>query len=177
MLALHGGSAANLEIEPNPMGGLRRLVRGGPGTALVGSHTEIAAKIKAYAALGLEEFVLSGVPHLEEAYWFAEGVLPLLQREGLLEVIRAAKSRQALRWTYRSPRPPPASRCPRLQRAESLACTHGTCRRRMQPPPPRDVPSARPWSRGASRATTLGANLGAPEARSGRLQRRTSIRR
>jgi len=58
-------------------------VRGGAGTALVGSHTEVANKIKGYAALGIEEFVLSGVPHLEEAYWFAEGVLPLLRREGL----------------------------------------------------------------------------------------------
>ncbi len=82
MLKLHGGSTANLEIEPNLWAGFG-LVRGGAGTALVGSHTEIAAKIKAYAALGIEEFVLSGVPHLEEAYWFAEGVLPLLQREGL----------------------------------------------------------------------------------------------
>ena len=42
-----------------------------------------ADKIKAYYALGIEEFVLSGVPHLEEAYWFAEGVLPLLRKEGL----------------------------------------------------------------------------------------------
>ncbi|SDT97192.1 alkanesulfonate monooxygenase [Verrucomicrobium sp. GAS474] len=82
MLALHNGSTANLEIEPNLWAGFG-LVRGGCGTALVGSHAEIAAKIKAYAALGIEEFVLSGVPHLEEAYWFAEGVLPLLQKEGL----------------------------------------------------------------------------------------------
>jgi alkanesulfonate monooxygenase len=82
MLSLHGGSTANLEIEPNLWAGFG-LVRGGAGTALVGSHTEIAAKIKTYAALGIEEFVLSGVPHLEEAYWFAEGVLPLLQKEGL----------------------------------------------------------------------------------------------
>lgn len=82
MLALHGGSIANLEIEPNLWAGFG-LVRGGAGTALVGSHVEIAEKIIAYAALGIEEFVLSGVPHLEEAYWFAEGVLPLLRKEGL----------------------------------------------------------------------------------------------
>ncbi len=82
MLALHRGSLANLEIEPNLWAGFG-LVRGGAGTALVGSHTEIAAKIKAYHAIGIDEFVLSGVPHLEEAYWFAEGVLPLLRREGL----------------------------------------------------------------------------------------------
>jgi alkanesulfonate monooxygenase len=59
------------------------LVRGGAGTALVGSHTEVAARIKEYAEVGISEFILSGVPHLEEAYWFAEGVLPQLQREGL----------------------------------------------------------------------------------------------
>lgn len=82
MLALHHGSKANLEIEPNLWAGFG-LVRGGAGTALVGSHTEIAAKIKAYHAIGIDEFVLSGVPHLEEAYWFAEGVLPLLRKEGL----------------------------------------------------------------------------------------------
>jgi hypothetical protein len=29
-------------------------------------------------SLGFDEFILSGYPHLEEAYWFAEGVLPIL---------------------------------------------------------------------------------------------------
>ena len=35
-------------------------------------------------ALGIDEFVLSGYPHLEEAYWFGEGVLPELERRGAL---------------------------------------------------------------------------------------------
>ncbi|MDT5174621.1 MAG: alkanesulfonate monooxygenase, partial [Mycobacterium sp.] len=26
--------------------------------------------------------ILSGYPHLEEAYWFAEGVLPILRQKG-----------------------------------------------------------------------------------------------
>jgi alkanesulfonate monooxygenase len=82
MLALHQGSTLNLEIEPNLWAGFG-LVRGGAGTALVGSHAEVAEKIKAYAELGIEEFILSGVPHLEEAYWFAEGVLPRLKAAGL----------------------------------------------------------------------------------------------
>ncbi|HEY8986683.1 MAG TPA: LLM class flavin-dependent oxidoreductase [Streptomyces sp.] len=82
MLALHGGERDKLEIHPGLWAGIG-LVRGGAGTALVGSHTEVAALIKEYAAIGIEEFVLSGYPHLEEAYWFGEGVLPLLAGEGL----------------------------------------------------------------------------------------------
>ena len=54
------------------------LVRGGAGTALVGSPQQVADRIKEYAALGLEYFVLSGYPHLEEAIRFAELVFPLL---------------------------------------------------------------------------------------------------
>ena len=60
------------------------LVRGGAGTALVGSHDEVASLIAEYAALGIDEFVLSGYPHVEEAYWFAEGVKPVLSHQGLL---------------------------------------------------------------------------------------------
>jgi alkanesulfonate monooxygenase len=82
MLALHGGRRDALEIHPNLWAGIG-LVRGGAGTALVGSHEEVAARIKEYAALGIDEFVLSGYPHLEEAYWFGEGVLPRLAAEGL----------------------------------------------------------------------------------------------
>ncbi len=82
MLELHGGSAADLEVAPNLWAGVG-LGRGGAGTALVGSHEEVADRIEEYASIGIEEFVLSGYPHLEELYWFGEGVLPLLRERGL----------------------------------------------------------------------------------------------
>jgi alkanesulfonate monooxygenase len=77
MTALHGGRVDKLEIYPNLWAGVG-LVRDGAGTALVGSHREVANLITEYHSLGFDEFILSGYPHLEEAYWFAEGVLPLL---------------------------------------------------------------------------------------------------
>ena len=83
MLSLHNGTASELEVAPNLWAGVG-LARGGAGTALVGSHEEVAERIAEYAALGIGEFVLSGYPHLEEAYWFGEGVLPLLRRRGLV---------------------------------------------------------------------------------------------
>jgi len=84
MLALHGGSADNLEVYPNVWAGIG-LVRGGAGTALVGSHEEVADRIEEYAALGIDEFILSAYPHLEGAYRFGEGVLPILAERGLWE--------------------------------------------------------------------------------------------
>ncbi|WP_186296298.1 hypothetical protein [Mycobacterium tilburgii] len=71
-----------MEIYPNLRAGIG-LVRGGDRTALVGSHREVADPIREYHALGFDEFILSGYQHLEEAYWFAEGVLPLLAGDDL----------------------------------------------------------------------------------------------
>ncbi|MEV0136126.1 LLM class flavin-dependent oxidoreductase [Dactylosporangium sp. NPDC050688] len=81
MLALNGGTKDGLEIHPNLWAGVG-LVRGGAGTALVGSHQQVADLIEQYADAGITEFVLSGYPHLEEAYRFGEGVLPELTRRG-----------------------------------------------------------------------------------------------
>ena len=82
MLALNGGSKADLEIYPNVWAGVG-LVRGGAGTALVGSHEEVADRIEEYHSVGIDEFILSAYPHLEGAYWFGEGVLPILAERGL----------------------------------------------------------------------------------------------
>jgi len=79
---LHKGDRNNLTVAPNLWAGVG-LVRGGAGTALVGSHAEVADRIAEYASLGISEFILSGYPHLEEAYWFGEGVLPILAKRGL----------------------------------------------------------------------------------------------
>jgi len=79
MVELHGGRRDQLEISPNLWAGVG-LVRGGAGTALVGDPETVAARIQEYRALGIDTFILSGYPHLEEAYRFAELVFPLLPR-------------------------------------------------------------------------------------------------
>ena len=77
MAALHGGHRDRLVVGPNLWAGVG-LVRGGAGTALVGNPQEVADRLKEYADLGVDTFVLSGYPHLEESIRFAELVFPLL---------------------------------------------------------------------------------------------------
>jgi alkanesulfonate monooxygenase len=83
MAALHNGRTDGLVVAPNLWAGIG-LVRGGAGTALVGSHQDVAERLVEYHRLGFDEFILSGHPHLEEAYWFGEGVMPELRRAGFL---------------------------------------------------------------------------------------------
>jgi alkanesulfonate monooxygenase len=80
MSALHGGRRDKLEVSPNLWAGVG-LVRGGAGTALVGDPDTVAARLREYAELGIETFILSGYPHLEEAYRVAELLFPLLPLE------------------------------------------------------------------------------------------------
>ncbi|MCH1867642.1 LLM class flavin-dependent oxidoreductase [Nocardioides sp. CFH 31398] len=89
-----GDDVHSLEIHPNVWAGVG-LVRGGAGTALVGSHTEVADRIEEYADLGIDEFVLSAYPHLEGAYWFGEGVLPVLAERGRWKDARPERHRNA----------------------------------------------------------------------------------
>lgn len=77
MRALHGGRRDRLEVSPNLWAGVG-LVRGGAGTALVGDAATIAERIDEYRRAGCDTFIMSGYPHLEEAYSFGELVLPLL---------------------------------------------------------------------------------------------------
>lgn len=69
----------DLTIAPNLWAGIG-LVREGAGTALVGSHEQVAERLLEYRDVGIDEFILSGYPHLEEALRFGENVRPLLDR-------------------------------------------------------------------------------------------------
>ena len=80
MASLVPGDTTNLEISPNLWAGIG-LVRSGAGTALVGEPSTVAQRILEYADLGIESFILSGYPHLEEAYRVAELLFPLLPIE------------------------------------------------------------------------------------------------
>ncbi|MBD2108245.1 FMNH2-dependent alkanesulfonate monooxygenase [Nodosilinea sp. FACHB-13] len=82
MVALHGGRRDSLEISPNLWAGVG-LVRGGAGTALVGDPDTVAQRMQEYIDLGIDTFIFSGYPHLEEAYRFAELVFPKLPLENL----------------------------------------------------------------------------------------------
>lgn len=77
MSQLHGGSRDQLEVSPNLWAGVG-LVRGGAGTALVGDPATVAKRIQEYADLGIDTFILSGYPHLEEAYRVADLLFPHL---------------------------------------------------------------------------------------------------
>ena len=58
-------------------------MRGGAGTALVGSYRQVAQAVAEYREIGLTHFIFSGYPHLEEAYHVGEGVVPELLRLGV----------------------------------------------------------------------------------------------
>lgn len=77
MLALRGRGREALEVSPNLWAGVG-LVRSGAGTALVGDPATVAARMREYAEVGVESFIFSGYPHLEECYRVAELLFPEL---------------------------------------------------------------------------------------------------
>ena len=77
MLELQAASNDGLWLRPDLWAGVG-MVRGGAGTAMVGDGPTVAALMQEYAALGIDTFILSGYPHLEESYHFAEHVFPHL---------------------------------------------------------------------------------------------------
>ena len=76
-----GADARELEIAPNLWAGVG-LLRGGAGTALVGSYQEVAQRLAEYRDAGIKHFIVSGYPHLEETWTVGEGVVPQLQKLG-----------------------------------------------------------------------------------------------
>lgn len=86
-----GGDARSLEFAPGLWSGIG-LVRGGAGTALVGSHDRVAETIDTFRAAGIRHFVLSGYPHLEESFRVGEGTVPALLRRGVTVTNRKAPS-------------------------------------------------------------------------------------
>ncbi|HEX6244195.1 MAG TPA: LLM class flavin-dependent oxidoreductase [Polyangiales bacterium] len=83
MRSLHGGrigSARELEVYPNLWAGVG-LVRGGAGTALIGTHAQVAERIAEYEELGIDTFILSAYPNLEEAVRVGEQLLPLVKKQ------------------------------------------------------------------------------------------------
>ena len=83
MMALHRGRRDALEVSPNLWAGVG-LMRGGAGTALVGSPETVAARLREYQALGIDTVIGSGYPHLEEAYRVAELLFPALGLDNVM---------------------------------------------------------------------------------------------
>lgn len=75
MLELQAQSREGLWLRPDLWAGVG-LVRGGAGTAMVGDGNSVASLMREYIEAGIDTFILSGYPHLEEAYHFAEHVFP-----------------------------------------------------------------------------------------------------
>ena len=69
-------------IEDNLWTGIGRA-RSGCGAAIVGNPDQVLAKLKAYQAEGIEAFILSGYPHLNECDMFARYVLPKMEHGAL----------------------------------------------------------------------------------------------
>jgi len=65
-------------VEDHLWTGIARA-RSGCGAAIVGDPDQVVAKLRAYMALGVESFILSGYPHLAECNLVAKHVLPGLR--------------------------------------------------------------------------------------------------
>lgn len=108
MSALHNDARPDdpreLEIYPGLWAGIG-LVRPGPGTAIVGSPQTVERTLKAYQQAGVEVFILSGFPLLEEAERFSERVLPRLQLDDNAVTAAADEAGNTFTWSNLWDRP------------------------------------------------------------------------
>jgi alkanesulfonate monooxygenase len=70
-------------VEDNLWTGIGRA-RSGCGAAIVGDPDQVLAKLRAYQAMGIDAFILSGYPHAAECDLFSRHVLPKLNHAPLL---------------------------------------------------------------------------------------------
>ena len=56
-------------------------VRVNCGTAIVGTPEQVVGELLPYWKLGMDEFILSGFPHVEECHRVADQVIPLLREQ------------------------------------------------------------------------------------------------
>ncbi len=77
MTRLHQGRRDKLEISPisGPVSAWYAVAPARPSS---GNPQQVAERMREYMELGIDRFILSGYPHLEECYRFAELVFPLL---------------------------------------------------------------------------------------------------
>jgi alkanesulfonate monooxygenase len=79
-------------VEPNLWTGVGRA-RSGAGAAIVGDPDQVLAKLRAYADLGMEAFILSGYPNAAEGDLFARHVLPHLEHGPLFSRSQSTAAR------------------------------------------------------------------------------------
>ena len=75
---LRDGADADGFVEDHLWTGIGRA-RSGAGAAIVGDPDQVVATIEAYRSVGIDAFILSGYPHLDECRRFARDVLPRLR--------------------------------------------------------------------------------------------------
>ncbi len=80
-------------IGPNLWTGIGRA-RLGVGLAIVGSGEQVAARLREYVDEGIDTFILSGYPHLEESERFGRYVMPHFRGEATVPA--AAPAERAL---------------------------------------------------------------------------------
>jgi alkanesulfonate monooxygenase len=73
----------DLELSSSVWGGFSLIRASGPAFGLVGSYEQVAERLDDLIELGVDAFILAGVPHLETAYRVGEEVLPLLSGRNL----------------------------------------------------------------------------------------------